>query len=297
MNLDFTNVSIPKLVGYVVGGVLALSLLVGTFYTVDQGEVAVVTRFGAVIDVSGPGLNTKIPWITKVHDMSVRTWAQEFKLPSYSHDQQAADIMVKVTYRAKSDATSIKDIYATYLNVESLSDRVVAPRVQQAVKTTFGQFTAMGVVQNRVKFNADVDTAVRGLIEGGIEGKACPIIIEAVVVQNIDFSDAYEHAVEERMKAEVEVARVAQNLERERKTAEIVVVQAKAVADSNLAKAKADAEATRIKGEAEAAAIRARSAALQSNPALVSLTLAEKWNGVLPTTMVPGASVPFLGVK
>mgnify|MGYP000016361049 CR=1 FL=1 len=30
---------------------------------------------------------------------------------------------------------------------------------------------------------------------------------------------------------------------------------------------------------------------------LVGLTAAEKWNGQLPTTMVPGSAVPFIGVK
>ena len=49
-----------------------------------------------------------------------------------------------------------------------------------------------------------------------------------------------------------------------------------------------------MKGQAEAQAIKARSDALQSNPNLVNLTAAEKWNGVLPTTMVPGGSVPFV---
>jgi regulator of protease activity HflC (stomatin/prohibitin superfamily) len=61
--------------------------------------------------------------------------------------------------------------------------------------------------------------------------------------------------------------------------------------------AEANAKAVRLAGEAEADAIRARSAAIASSPKLVELTIAEKWNGVLPTTMVPGTAVPFIGVK
>jgi hypothetical protein len=49
--------------------------------------------------------------------------------------------------------------------------------------------------------------------------------------------------------------------------------------------------------EAEAAAVEARGKALTSNPNLVTLLQAERWNGVLPTTMVPGAAVPFVSVK
>ncbi len=33
------------------------------------------------------------------------------------------------------------------------------------------------------------------------------------------------------------------------------------------------------------------------NPNLVTLVQAERWNGVLPTTMVPGSAVPFVSVK
>ena len=42
---------------------------------------------------------------------------------------------------------------------------------------------------------------------------------------------------------------------------------------------------------------RAKGAALRDNPALVALIQAEKWDGKLPATMVPGSSVPFLNVK
>ena len=51
-----------------------------------------------------------------------------------------------------------------------------------------------------------------------------------------------------------------------------------------------------LKGNAEATAIAARAKALADNPAIIQLTQAEKWNGALPTTMVPGSAVPFLNV-
>ena len=70
-----------------------------------------------------------------------------------------------------------------------------------------------------------------------------------------------------------------------------------AEADARLAQATADAKAIELRGQAEAAAIRAKADALRENPNLVTLIQAEKWDGKLPSTMVPGASVPFIGVK
>jgi regulator of protease activity HflC (stomatin/prohibitin superfamily) len=112
------------------------------------------------------------------------------------------------------------------------------------------------------------------------------MIVESVQVENIDFSDAYEKSIEQRMLAEVEVQKVQQNAEREKVQAEILVIQA-----------KAEADAKKLQGDAEAHSINARGRALAQNPALVELIQAEKWNGVLPTTMVPGQSVPFINVK
>ena len=60
---------------------------------------------------------------------------------------------------------------------------------------------------------------------------------------------------------------------------------------------EAKASNIRITGEAEASAIEARAKALGTNPNLVTLVQAERWNGVLPTTMVPGSAVPFVSVK
>jgi regulator of protease activity HflC (stomatin/prohibitin superfamily) len=112
------------------------------------------------------------------------------------------------------------------------------------------------------------------------------LIVESVQVENIDFSDAYEKSIEQRMLAEVEVQKVQQNAEREKVQAEIAVIQAKAQAD-----------AVKLQGDAEAHAINARGKALRDNPSLIQLVQAEKWDGKLPTTMVPGQTVPFINVK
>src|SRR5438552_8243931 len=107
------------------------------------------------------------------------------------------------------------------------------------------------------------------------------------------------------MLAEVEVQKLQQNAEREKVQAQITVTQATAKANAVRAEAQAAADALRLNGEARAtnirltgdAAIEARAKALGSNPNLVTLVQAERWNGVLPTTMVPGSAVPFVSVK
>ena len=52
--------------------------------------------------------------------------------------------------------------------------------------------------------------------------------------------------------------------------------------------AQGKAKATQLQGEAEAAAIKAKADALRENKDLVNLTVAEKWNGQLPTVTTSG---------
>jgi regulator of protease activity HflC (stomatin/prohibitin superfamily) len=62
-------------------------------------------------------------------------------------------------------------------------------------------------------------------------------------------------------------------------------------------KAAADAQAHQVEVEGKAQAIRARGDALKENPQMPQLVAAEKWDGHLPTTMPPNASVPFLSLS
>ena len=120
--------------------------------------------------------------------------------------------------------------------------------------------------------------------------------IEGVQIEDIAFSSEYIRSVEARMQAEVEVQRQQQTLAQEKK-AEIAVTQATGRANSVRAEAQAQADAIVLKGNAEAQAIKAKADALASNANLIALTQAEKWNGQLPTTMVPNSAVPFLNVS
>jgi regulator of protease activity HflC (stomatin/prohibitin superfamily) len=157
-------------------------------------------------------------------------------------------------------------------------------------KNIFGQFNAVTAIQDRSRLVAEIQMRLQSAVVG-------PIIIESVQIENIDFSEVYENSIEQRMLAEVEVQKVEQNALKEVATAKITVTRAQAEADAQVAQAKAQAEATRLAGNAEAEAINAKGQALRDNPALIELVAAERWDGVLPTTMVPGAAVPFINLR
>src|SRR6476660_1133803 len=283
-------------------GLVVLAGILGSWYTIDQTERGVLLRTGAVIGTAQPGLGFKVPFIDTVEKIGVKTIIYTWnKMNSYSFDQQPGDLNISVPLRASPD--KVADLYAKFGRLDTAVNQVVSPVVNQQVKVVFGRYTAVKAIQERGPLNSAIKDAITATLKDDPM-----IIIESVQLENIEFSQNYLHSIEQRMLAEVEVQKLQQNAERETLQAQITVTQANAKANAVRAEAQASADATRlngeasasnirITGEAQAAAIEARARALGTNPNLVTLVQAERWNGVLPTTMVPGSAVPFVSVK
>ena len=72
---------------------------------------------------------------------------------------------------------------------------------------------------------------------------------------------------------------------------------AKAEAQKAIAIAEGEANARLLVAEAEAKAIHLKGEAVKNNPGVAELNAIEKWDGHLPTTMIPNSSVPMIGIK
>ena len=268
--------SVFRLGLWLLGGLALIYIVFSSWYIVDQGERAVVLRLGATVGEAGPGPHFKIPWVDTVRLITVQNQNRRYQaLEAYSADQQPANLTVSVTF-VVSNASAV---YQQYGDLEGAIMRLIDPRVMSGVKTIFGQYDAARAIQERAALNNDFGTAVTSAITG-------PITIISVQIENIDFSEAYEQSVEQRMLAQVEIQRREQNL----RTVEVEAQIART-------RAEGEAEATRLRGEAEGAAIRARAEALRSNADLVQLQAVEKWDGKLPTTMVPSTALPFIDLQ
>lgn len=281
--------SIATVAGIGLAAVFGLTVVMGSWYTIDERERGVLLRNGKLVSVVQPGLGFKVPFIDNVVIMSTETILMRLdKEATYSRDQQSADITISVNWRVSE--ANVDDVYMQYGSLRGVQDRVIMPRVRDELKNVMGRYNAVTAIQDRTRLGADVKAAIMANAKG-------PFIIENVQIENVDFSDAYDKSIEQRMLAEVAVEKVRQDAHREKVQAEIVVTKAKAEADAVKARAQAEAEAITMRGEAEAKAIRARGDALRANADLVALTAAEKWNGQLPHTMVPSAALPFVQVK
>ncbi|MBA8881648.1 SPFH domain-containing protein [Phyllobacterium myrsinacearum] len=73
---------------------LALAFLsVTSFYTVDEGERAVIITQGKIVGVSEPGFHWKWPFITEAHTVSLRDGLAQYEnIEAYTRDAQTATI-------------------------------------------------------------------------------------------------------------------------------------------------------------------------------------------------------------
>jgi len=269
--------------------VLVLPILFGSWYNIDEGERGVILRNGAFVGIADPGLHFKTPLIESVESITVQnTTIRWDSMGAYSKDQQPAAMSVSLTYKIPPD--KVFEVYKNYGGQEGLENRVLNRIVPNQIQTSFGKYTAIESVQKRQEVVANAELGVKNEIPVEAE-------IVSLQIENVKFSEAYEQSVEERMRAEVAVATQRQNLEKERISAQIVETTAQGAAAATLAAAKAEAQAIELRGDAEASAIKARADALKENAQLVELVKAEKWNGALPTHVLPNSTVPFLDTK
>ena len=255
---------------------------------IKRGERGVVLHYGEVSKIADPGLHFKWPYVDRVVRIPTRTTTGSLKdIFGYSSDQQPAQISLSVTFAIADDG--VEALYTQFGKIDNLYELAIVPIVKQEIKTVFGQFTAIRSVQHREELNNKTRDAIVGAL-----AKYPYLRIESVQIENVDFSDAYEQTIEDRMKAEVEVERYKQNLERERIEAQIAATRAQGQADAQIKAAEAEAKAIELRSKAEADSINTKGEALRKNPEIIRLIQTEKWNGILPQTMLPNSTVPML---
>lgn len=255
MKYDENN---SKLNGILTAVIIIAALLIPilplSFHTVHTGQVAVVKQLGKIVDVQQPGTYFDWWFLTSYQKYDTKVRNVEIMAAAYSSDAQTMDILMNLQYKIKADKA--KEIATEYGSIDALQSRIEAVTVEKTKEALSG-YNAMDIIANRAKMSQAVDDAVRDVI-----GADYFVDVVAVVLTNIDFSDAFENAVEDKMIAEQK--------------------QLKAEYDNQakIAAAEAEAQAKIIAAEGEAKANELLRKSL-TEEVLMDKYL-EKWNGELP---------------
>ena len=139
----FDPSKLPKKLGL---GLVILVLVIGIFtcfYTVDDKQQAVVTTFGAVTDVTQPGLHFKLPFgIQKVHRVDVNVY-QKIEL-GYRTEENG------VTLSLPAESTMITGDY-NIVNVDFFVEYKISDPVKYLFSSNSPEMILRNLIQSQVR--------------------------------------------------------------------------------------------------------------------------------------------------
>jgi regulator of protease activity HflC (stomatin/prohibitin superfamily) len=202
------------------------------------------------------------PFVNQVIVVSTQTNVYSAVASSASADLQ--DVTTEVTLNYHLDDLKVNKVYQN-LGLE-WERRVIQPAIQEAVKASTARYTAEELITKR--------PLVKDSIDASLKEKLSPygIVAETAYITDFKFSAEFAKAIESKVTA-VQLAQKAEN----------DLARIKIEAQQTIESAKGLAESIRIQGQA-----------LHDNPQLVSLKWTERWNGILPATLIVGGDTPTL---
>lgn len=285
---------IGAIISIILGAAIALFGM--SFVIIPSGYTGVKTTFGQIAEETLPnGFNWKTPFIESIEIVNnkqqdagfaqkdSKIWGETSeKVPVYMAD-------VTVTYQIDNEKSAW--IYANVSDYKSqlISDAMVA----SALKNAAVQFTA-----EQVTVRSNIEPTAQKELQESLNNKYGENVVHIlkVVINNMDFEDSYNEAINQKNLASKQAeAQAIQNqieIDKATKDAETQRIAAEAQATAETAKAQGEADAIRIKAEAEAEANRKLSESLTDN--VLRNKLYDKWNGELPK--VSNDSAPLVSI-
>lgn len=237
----------------IAAAVIALFLLIlipGGFYQVETGEAALIKEFGSAKSVETPGLKWRL-WFkdqVEIYDLKVQTIDEV--VPAYSQDAQTMKADLTVQFKIQQD--KIIEINTTFGNIDALKSRLQSVATEKT-KVVLASSSAMKIIENRDQLSSTVENEIKSAV-----GQYY-VDITMVTVNNIDFNDAFESAVEQKMIAEQEQLKAEYDKQKAIIKAQEELEVAKLEAEAELAKATASAEAIKVTANAQAESIKIKS--------------------------------------
>lgn len=283
-----SNAGVRK--GIRLGAIVLAAVIVclSCFTYIPTGYTGIVTTFGKVHDSTlDAGISFKMPWDTVIR-MDNREQRATFQLEAFSKDIQQVDIQGSINYNI--DKTTAMNLYKDVgVGYESI---LIGPRIQEDVKVIIAKYTAENLIESR----QEAANAIESLIRDELTHKGINVI--SLAVENIDFTDAFEAAVEAKQVATQEKQRAQTQQEQQTMEAQQAAERRKiaAEADAEVARvqAEADAYAVQVKADAEAEANKKINESLTNE--LIQYHEINAWDGKLPTFMGGNGSIPIINM-
>ena len=265
---------------------ISLSVLIivpGSIHQVNAGEVAVVKIWGDAREVRSAGIYFD-GWLShkyEIYDCKVQQIP--ISTSAYSSDSQPMDIELYVQYQIQQE--NAMKIATNYGGLDMLEGRIQTVSIER-MKAVLSKYKAEELIKARNTISPEVEQSVKDAITTDYF-----VNITTVVLTNIDFSDAFEKSVEDKMIAEQEKLKAKYENEKAEEKAKTDLEIAKKEAEAIEAKAAKQADAQKLLADAEAYALNKLNETWSSlndkqKEAILKKQFIEQWDGKLPDTMV-----------
>ena len=196
---------------------LILITILSSFTTINSGEVGLRVRFGKIIDSNlTEGLNFKIPYIERIVKVNIKVQKVEVSTTSASKDLQDIKTTLAVNYRVENKSAT--NLYKTVGN--SYEQTILTPAIEESIKSIISKYTAEQTITLRPEVSSECMKELQEKVE------KYGIVIDNFNIINLEFSEEYSKAIEEKQVAEQKLATA--KLESEAK-----IVEAEATQKSN----------------------------------------------------------------
>ena len=259
--------------------IIVLVLAICSFSIIPTGYTGVKTSFGQIQEttIQSGKLNFCIPFVQSIHKVNnkqqdkhieAQVWGEASdKTPVY-----AADVIV--TYQVLPERSAW-----LYANVSDTKNLVGDELVASAIKSAMAEL-GPNEVTNRTKIEPLAQQKLaESLNQKYGEGA---VFINKVVINNMDFEEAYNTAIQQKSIAQ-------QNADKQKIENEAAIAKAEADKQVAITNAEAEAQKTSIAADAQAEANRKIAESL-SEP-LIEYQKIQKWDGKLPTVSGSNALV------
>ena len=269
----------------------------GIVTSVPTGHTGILTTFGKVEDVTlEAGVQFKAPW-QEIVCMDNRTQKGTVEMKGFSKDIQEVSIKYSINYQInKQNAQNIyKSIGTDYY------DRVMSPRIQETVKNVIANYDAEQLINSRDTLSGEITELLKA------ELSVYNIDVVSTAIEDLDFSDAFTNAVEEKAVAAQALLKAKTEQEQKTMEEEQKAARQKIQAEANAEVAKIEAEADRevLQIQADAAEYAGQKDAAVNEALAKSLTdilieyyTIQQWDGKLPETYLGGDGstvLPIIG--
>jgi modulator of FtsH protease HflK len=169
-------------------------------YTVDNAERGVVLRFGAYAGTTQPGLRWHIPWpieeVLRVNVAGVNKYNQQTRM--LTADENIVEVDLVVQY-LKSDPV------AYLFNVRD-ADATMSDASESAIREVIGQYKMDFVL---LEGRAQIAAETKNVIQTALDEYGAGLMVTTVNLQDVNFPDQVEAAVQDAIKAREDRERLA----------------------------------------------------------------------------------------